>query len=82
MKKSKFSDKQIAFALQQAETGTPGLARVTGLVWGWPSDVGCIVATPSEYVRRFLLTAPDRLLAASAIGTRPQPTANATPNAD
>jgi hypothetical protein len=35
---------------------TPEWARVTGLVWGWPSSFGCIVATRSEYVRSFLLS--------------------------
>ncbi|MGF7151957.1 hypothetical protein FHS96_005625 [Sphingomonas zeicaulis] len=36
---------------------TPDLAVVTGVVWGWPSDHGSIVATRAEYVRSFLLQA-------------------------
>lgn len=38
---------------------SPDLARVTGVVWGWPSSVGCIVATRSEYLRSFLLSASE-----------------------
>ena len=37
------------------------MARVTGLVWGWPDKIGFIVSTRSEYVRSFLLTAPEQL---------------------
>lgn len=47
---------------------TPELAQVTGLVWGWPDKIGHIVATRSEYIRSFLLTAPDVLAAADASG--------------
>ena len=36
---------------------TPDLAKVTGVIWGWPSNVGCLVATRAEYVRSFLLGA-------------------------
>jgi len=36
---------------------TPELAVVTGVVWGWPSGVGCVVATRAEYLRSFLLGA-------------------------
>jgi len=45
---------------------TPELAQVTGLVWGWPSNVGCIVATRSEYLRSFILGATDHLVASLA----------------
>lgn len=34
---------------------TPDLAKVTGVVWGWPSDIGCIIATRAEYLHGFLL---------------------------
>jgi hypothetical protein len=37
------------------EEWKPELAQVTGLVWGWPSEAGVIVATRIEYVRSFLL---------------------------
>lgn len=37
------------------EKWTPDCARVTGLVWGWPSSAACLVATRAEYVRSFLL---------------------------
>jgi hypothetical protein len=30
-------------------------AEVTGLIWGWPSSKGCLIATRAEYVRSFLL---------------------------
>jgi len=43
------------------EPWTPEWARVTGLVWGWPSSIGCIVATRSKYVRSFLLFASELL---------------------
>lgn len=36
---------------------TPDMARVTGIVWGWPSNEGCLVATRIEYLRSFLLDA-------------------------
>jgi hypothetical protein len=36
---------------------TPELAKVTGVVWGWPSDVGCLVATRAEYLHGLLLGA-------------------------
>lgn len=36
---------------------TPDLARVAGVVWGWPSSAGLIVATRAEHVRSFLLGA-------------------------
>jgi hypothetical protein len=38
------------------ESWTPESARITGIVWAWPSSSGCIVATRSEYVRSFLLS--------------------------
>lgn len=34
---------------------TPDMARVTGIVWGWPSSDGSLVATRVEYLRAFLL---------------------------
>lgn len=37
---------------------TPDLARVTGVVWGWPSSKGFLVATRAEHVRSFLLGVP------------------------
>jgi hypothetical protein len=36
---------------------SPELAKVTGVVWGWPSSIGCLVATRAEYLRSFLLRA-------------------------
>ena len=42
---------------------SPELAQVAGVVWGWPSGGGFIVATRAEHVRSFLLGAP-RVLAA------------------
>ncbi|WP_181856752.1 hypothetical protein, partial [Pseudomonas aeruginosa] len=37
------------------EKWTPEMARVTGVVWGWPSCAGSIIATRAKYVRSFLL---------------------------
>lgn len=42
-------------AKMEGRTWTPDLAVVTGVVWGWPSDHGSIVATRAEYIRSFLL---------------------------
>jgi hypothetical protein len=39
---------------------TPELAKVTGVVWGWPSGHACLVATRAEYLRSFLLGAHER----------------------
>ena len=36
---------------------SPELAKVAGVVWGWPSGQGVIVATKAEHVRSFLLGA-------------------------
>ena len=44
---------------------TPSLAKVAGVVWGWPSGQGAIVATKAEHVRSFLLGAKERLLPSS-----------------
>ncbi|POM13930.1 Uncharacterised protein [Burkholderia cepacia] len=38
-------------------TWTPEFAKVTDVVWGWPSNHGCLVATRAEYLRSFLLGA-------------------------
>lgn len=43
------------------EPWTPACARITGIVWGWPSDLGCIIATRAEYVWSFLFSASERL---------------------
>lgn len=40
---------------------TPDCARVTGVVWGWPSNHGCLLATRAEYLRSFLLGVPSNL---------------------
>jgi hypothetical protein len=34
---------------------TPALAKVTGVIWGWPSGHACLIATRAEFVRSFLL---------------------------
>lgn len=38
-------------------TWTPDMAKVTGVVWGWPSGNACLVGTRAEYLRSFLLGA-------------------------
>jgi hypothetical protein len=45
-------------------TWTPQMAKVTGLVWGWPSGHACLIATRAEFVRSFLLGAPCALTTA------------------
>ncbi len=40
---------------------TPDLAKVAGVVWGWPSGQGAIAVTKAEHVRSFLLSAAARL---------------------
>ncbi len=44
---------------------TPELAKVAGVVWGWPSSVGLIVSTRSEHVRSFVLGAVEALAEAA-----------------
>lgn len=39
----------------------PNLAQVTGVIWGWSSTNGFIVATRAEHVRSFLLGVPSLL---------------------
>ena len=41
---------------------TPNLAKVAGVVWGWPSGQGVVVATKAEHVRSFLLSAAAKLI--------------------
>lgn len=48
----------------------PDMAKVAGIVWGWSSGQGIIVATRAEHVRSFLLGVPPALAAANA-GTGP-----------
>jgi hypothetical protein len=45
------------------QTWSPEMARVTGVVWGWPSSIGCLVATRSEYIRSYLLAATEAIRA-------------------
>ena len=33
---------------------SPACARITGLIWGWPSGAGVLLATKVEYVRNFM----------------------------
>lgn len=33
----------------------PEMAKVAGVVWGWPSGHACLIATRAEYLRSFLL---------------------------
>ena len=48
-------------ARMQRKDWSPDDARLTGLVWGWPSSKACIVATRIEYVRSFLLAAIEKM---------------------
>ncbi len=36
---------------------TPSLAKVAGVIWGWPSGQGALAATKAEHLRSFLLAA-------------------------
>jgi len=40
---------------------TPSLAKVAGVVWGWPSGQGALAVTKAEHVRSFLLEAANQL---------------------
>lgn len=40
---------------------TPERARVTGVIWGWPSEHACLIATRAEFLRSFLLGADDKV---------------------
>ncbi len=48
---------QFVAAKMLGQRWTADMAQVTGVVWGWPSDHGCIVATRAEFLRSFLLQA-------------------------
>jgi hypothetical protein len=50
---------------------TPELSRVAGVVWGWSSANGLIVATRVEHVRSFLLGAPLSLKAVHTTSSAP-----------
>lgn len=54
-------DTGFVLAKMSGQTWTPDMAKVTGVVWGWPSNAGCIVATRAEYLRSFLLGAAQTL---------------------
>lgn len=41
--------------VSQGYAWTPEDAKLTGLVWAWPSSAACLVSTRIEYVRSFLL---------------------------
>ena len=43
---------------------TPEQARVTGLVWGWPTNHGCIVATRAELLHEFIDIAAQQIISA------------------
>jgi hypothetical protein len=43
--------------LRSSYPWTPHEARATGLVWGWDTKAGCLIATRIEHVRLFLLQA-------------------------
>jgi hypothetical protein len=55
-------DTRFVAAKMARKTWSPEMARVTGVVWGWPSSVGFLVATRAEYLRSFLLGAWQALL--------------------
>lgn len=40
---------------------TQELARVTGVIWGWPSEHACLIATRAEFLRSFLLGANGKM---------------------
>ncbi len=40
---------------------TPAMAKVTGVIWGWPSEHSCLIATRAEFVRSFLLEAAGKM---------------------
>jgi hypothetical protein len=40
---------------------TPELAKVTGVIWGWPSEHGCLIATRAEFLRSFLFGAVEKM---------------------
>lgn len=47
----------VVEAKRKGISWTPDFARVTGVIWGWPSNHGCLVATRGEYLRSFILAA-------------------------
>jgi hypothetical protein len=50
-------DTRFVAAKMAGKIWSPEMARVTGVVWGWPPSADFLVATRSEYIRSFLLGA-------------------------
>ncbi|MBF5037955.1 hypothetical protein INP77_00470 [Methylophilus sp. 13] len=48
---------------QEGLEWNPNMAKVTGVVWGWPSSHGVIVATKIEHIHPFLEVAKSQILA-------------------
>jgi hypothetical protein len=48
-------DTRFVAAKMAGENWSPEMTKVTGVIWGWPSAAGILVATRAEYVRSFLL---------------------------
>lgn len=40
---------------------TPELAKVPGVMWGWPSGHACLVARAPSFLRSLLLGVPERI---------------------
>lgn len=52
---------QFVAARMSGVQWTPELAKVTGVIWGWPSEHACLIATRAEFLRSFLLGAIGKL---------------------
>lgn len=52
-------DTKAVACLMEGREWSPDLAVVTGIVWGWPSSEGCLIATRVEHIRRFFKEIPN-----------------------
>ncbi|MDX2287220.1 MAG: hypothetical protein NW217_00145 [Hyphomicrobiaceae bacterium] len=58
-------DTKAVACLMEGREWSPDLAEVTGIVWGWPSSEGCLIATRVEHIRRFFEALPAHSSAAT-----------------
>lgn len=53
-------DTKLVSCIQSGEQWNPNMAKVTGIVWGWPSSSGSILATKVEHMGHIQLIENER----------------------